>query len=608
MAARCHIRIDNKKVRAIVDSGAATNIITNALRRQLGLKIENPSNTTFTMANGNRTPSLGKTRVELDIEDEIIPIIAQVIDSKEEDLILGNEFFAKTKGRIDFGTNTLTLRHRNKKIEVTLQYMKEREPEYEPEEEQEMFTFTEGTSPIYTIEEREAEIKKTLVTGEMNDEQKKELIEIIRENQKLCALSGEPLGKTSMVKHEVNTGDTEPINQRYYRVTDDKRKIIKDEVDKMLKDGVIRESKSAWASPVVLVTKKSGKPRFCIDYRKLNAHTITDAHPLPRIDELLEKFRKGKWFTSMDLAAGYWQVEMDEKDREKTAFTCHYGLYEFNVMPFGLKNAPPTFQRLMNKVFKDYLDDFVIVYIDDILIYSKTYEEHLKHIRMVFDKLKEANLAIKLKKCKFCVPNIEFLGHVVGRDGLKPDPNKIKKMKELKAPTDLTSLRAALGLFSYYRKFVKHFSKTAGPMTELMKKDKKFIWSDECKEAFETLKKKLTEAPVLGYPDYEQEFILFTDASGKGLGAVLAQKQDGKEIVIAYASRSLNAAEQNYPITEQECLAVKWAIDYFHKYLLMKHFTVVTDHSALKTLMSTQEPKARRARWIMELQQYDFTI
>src|SRR6266542_3399266 len=195
--------------------------------------------------------------------------------------------------------------------------------------------------------------------------------------------------------------------------------------------------------------------------------TTTDAHTLPRIDKLLEKYRKRKWFTSIDLASEYWQVKIDPKDKLKTAFTCYLGLYEFNVMLFGLKNAPLTFQRLINKVLREYIDEFVIVYIDDLLIYSKTFEEHLEHIRKVFEKLREANLMVKLKKCKFCMPNVEFLGHIIGKDELQPDPSKIEKIEQFKPPKDLRTLREALELFSYYREFVKNFSTIAKPMTEL---------------------------------------------------------------------------------------------------------------------------------------------
>ena len=377
----------------------------------------------------------------------------------------------------------------------------------------------------------------------------------------------------------------------------------------MEKDGIIRKSHSPWSSPVVIVGKKDGSKRFCVDYRKINAITTTDSHPLPRIEELLEQFRTSRWFSTMDLASGYWQIEMKEEDKQKTAFTCCYGLYEFNVMPFGLKNAPPTFQRLMIELFRKQLDEFVVVYIDDILVYSKTFEDHMKHLKIVFGILQKANLMIKLKKCKFCEQNIEFLGHIVGKDGLKPEPGKIDKVKELKAPTNVKGVRSILGLYSYYRKFIKNFSKIAKPLNQLLKKDEKFQWTEEHQKAFEILKQKLIEYPILQYPNFEKEFILITDASGIGLGAILSQlNKDGKEIVIAYASRSLRGAEVNYPITELECLAVFWAIQYFHKYLIQRKFTVITDHAALKTFNTDQTPKGRRARWMHKLQQYDYEI
>ncbi|CAB5117026.1 unnamed protein product [Rhizophagus irregularis] len=277
----------------------------------------------------------------------------------------------------------------------------------------------------------------------------------------------------------------------------------------MLKLGKIRESRSPWSSPVTLAGKKSGNYRFCIDYRKLNKVTITDAYPLPRIDEQLERISSGKWFTSLDLASGFNQIEMAEEDIEKTAFICSAGLYEYNVMPFGLTNAPASFQRLMDKVLKEYLNEFVIVYIDDIMIYSENFEDHLKHIKLVLEKLKEASLILKLKKCIFGKTEIEFLEHVVGKNGLKPSPGKVEKIQKLTAPINIKGVR------------------------------------------------KLTEEPVLRQPDWLRKFILITDASGIGLGAVLAQKDDkGQEYVIEYASKSLNRTEQRWPITEQECYAI----------------------------------------------------
>ncbi|CAB5101095.1 unnamed protein product [Rhizophagus irregularis] len=282
-----------------------------------------------------------------------------------------------------------------------------------------------------------------------------------------------------------------------------------------------------------------------------------DSFPLPRMDELLDKYRKAKWFSSIDLAAGFNQVEMKEEDKEKTAFVCSKGLFKYNVMPFGLTNAPATFQRLMDEILEEYINDFVVVYIDDIMIYSENLKDHMEHVEKVLKKLQENNLIIKLKKCRFLERNIEFLGHIVGNDGLRPDDKKIEKIKEMKAPTTVKEVRSFLGLCSYYRKFVKNFSKIARPISDLRKKGMPFIWGKEQQEAFEKLKEKLIQYPILRHPDWKKEFLLITDASGKGLGAVLSQKDEKeKEVVIAYASRSLLPAEENYPITELECLGI----------------------------------------------------
>ena len=263
----------------------------------------------------------------------------------------------------------------------------------------------------------------------------------------------------------------------------------------------------------------------------------------------------------------------------------------------------------MNRVLQDFLGDFIAVYLDDIIIYTKgSFEQHMDHLRQVFKALREANLKIKLKKCHFILPNIQFLGHVVGRDGIKPDPEKIDKVKNFPIPTNLTELRSALGLFSYYRKFIKDFSRIAKPMLILLKKDEPFNWTEKQQQAFDRLKEMLVKAPILTYPDFDQPFVIYTDASGIGLGAVLSQIRNKKEHVIAYASRSLNPAEKNYSVTDQECLAVVWAIKHFQHYLGLKPFTVITDHSALKWLKTAKMPKGRRARWIMELQQYTFEV
>ena len=432
------------------------------------------------------------------------------------------------------------------------------------------------------------------------------------------------LGRTNVVKHKIETGDAKPIKQRPYRAVGERKRIIKEEVEKMLKRGVIQKSTSPWASPVVLVPKKNGEIRFCIDYRKLNAITIRDEYPLPRIDDMLDTFTGSKWFSSMDLASGYWQIEMDEKDAQKTAFITSEGLYEWKVMPFGLTNAPPTFQRMMHEVLGDLIYTKAPVYIDDVNTHSKTFEEHIQDLDEVFSRIRKAGLKLRADKCKFCCEEIEFLGYVVGRDGVKTDKKKIEKVKNYPKPITITELKGFLGLASYYRRFIKDFSKIAKPLNDLMKNIKyqegqkkkeqnkrisiKEKWTEKHEESFKMLKEKLCTTPVLMYPDFEREFLLYTDASGYALGAVLSQKDDDrKEHVIYYASKSLTQAEQNYSTTELECYAVVWAVDKFHPYLEGKKFKIITDHYALKWLQ-TSKLKGRRARWMIKLQAYDYEV
>ena len=451
---------------------------------------------------------------------------------------------------------------------------------------------------------------KTFIEESLDSKNKKKVEELLIKYEDVLEYDQEKSNIVPNIKHKIVVNeDQKPILQKRYKETPDKKKFIKEEIQRMFKANRIRESYSPWASPVTLARKKNNNYRFCIDYRKLNSVTKTDAYPLPRIDELLEKYQIAKWFTSMDLASGFHQVEMAEEDKEKTAFVCSEGLYEFNVMPFGLKNAPGTFQRLMDKVLKDYIGEFVEVYVDDIMIYSKNLEDHIMHIEKVLQKLKEYNLVIKLKKCRFCQKKIEFLGHEIGEEGLKPNFKKIETIEKIREPQTVTEVRSFLGLCSYYRRFVKGFSKIAGPLTELTKKNIPFEWTQKCQESFDKLKKILIENPVLSHPDFSKEFILITDASAEGLGAVLAQKNENdKEVVIAYASRRTNNNERNYPITELECLAIIWAVEHFHKFLISTKFRVITDHAALKSLMKDKEPKGRRARWVMKLQQYNFEI
>src|SRR5215471_5792617 len=312
-----------------------------------------------------------------------------------------------------------------------------------------------------------------------------------------------------------------------------------------------------------------------------------DNYPLPRIDEILDSLKGAQWFSTLDLASGYWQIKVKKEHQEKTAFITKYGIYEFKVMPFGLCNAPATFQRTMDKVLGDIKDKFVMVYLDDVIIYSNTFEEHLKYVEEVLKRIRIAGLRLKAEKCKFAAQELQFLGHIVGKEGVNPDPEKVDKIVNYPVPKNIRELRGVLGLFSYYRRFIKDFAKKAEPLYSLLKKDIEYKWTSEQQKVFEELKEKITTAPVVKYPNFDQPFLLYTDALITGLGAVLAQQVDGREHVIAYASRTLTLAERNYGITELECLAIIWAVKYFRQYICGVKFTIITDHAALKWLLNS---------------------
>ena len=436
-----------------------------------------------------------------------------------------------------------------------------------------------------------------------------QLVSLVTEFADLFALDSCELGRTSLVTHRIDTGDSPPIKQPPRRLPFALRHHMCQLTEEMLARGVIAPSSSPWASPVVLVAKRDGSTRFCVDYRRLNAVTKQDVFPLPRIDDSLDLLAGTRYFSSLDLASGYWQVGMDPNSQEKTAFTTHAGLYEFTVMPFGLCNAPATFQRLMEGVLVGLAREKCLIYLDDVLVIGQTFSEHLSNLREVFNRLTTAGLKLKPAKCRLGREEVAFLGYVVSADGISADPGKVRAVTDFPTPRDLKSLRAFLGLTSYYRRFTPRYSAIAHPLYHLTRKDVPFEWTSDCHIAFTRLKSTLTEAPVLAYPQFGHPFLLETDASGLGLGAVLSQKQmDGTTRPIAYASRTLQPHESNYGISELEALGVVWAVKHFRHYIYGHQCTVYTDHEALKSLLNTPQPSGKLARWGMALQELDLDI
>jgi hypothetical protein len=379
---------------------------------------------------------------------------------------------------------------------------------------------------------------------------------------------------------------------------------LKKQLADMLSKGLIRPSASPWGSPVLFVDKRDGTIRLCVDYRKLNEVTIKNKYPLPKIEDLFDQLNGAKVFSKIDLRTGYRQLKVRESDIPKTAFTTRYGLFEYTVMSFGLTNAPAYFMNLMNKVFMKFLDKFVVVFIDDILVYSKTEEEHAEHLRLVLGTLREHQLYAKFSKCEFWLKEVGFLGHVLSAGGVSVDPSKITSIMERKAPTNPTKVRAFLGLAGYYRKFVEGFSSIAHPLTQLLKKDKKFEWTKKCEQSFQELKKRLMSAPILTMPDITKSFDIYCNASKLGLGSVLMK--DGK--VIAYLSRQLRPHELNYPTHDLELVAVIHALKTWRHYLMGNHCEIYTDHKSLKYIFSQKELNMRQRRWIELIKDYDLGI
>ncbi|WVZ75698.1 LOW QUALITY PROTEIN: hypothetical protein U9M48_023733 [Paspalum notatum var. saurae] len=397
---------------------------------------------------------------------------------------------------------------------------------------------------------------------------------------------------------------TAPIAKRQYRVAPKEQGLIKENIDELLGKGFIRPSSSPWAFPVLFVDKKDGTRRMCVDYRALNDVTIKNKYPLPRIDDLFDQLQGACVFSKIDLRSGYHQLKIRPSDIPKTAFITRFGLYEYTVMSFGLTNASAYFMNLMNKVFMEYLDKFVVVFIDDILIYSKTEEEHEEHLRLVLQKLRDHKLYAKLSKCEFWLDQVPFLGHIVSKGGIMVDPSKISSVMDWKVPEVVREVRGFLGLAGYYRRFIESFSRIAKPMTSLLEKGVPFNWTKERQAAFDELKKRLTTAPVLTLPDLTKSFTVYCDASKEGLGCVLMQ--EGK--VIAYASRQLRKHEVNYPTHDLELAAVVHALKIWRHYLFGNKCEIYTDHKSLKYIFTQNELNMRQRRWLELIKDYDLEI
>ncbi len=460
---------------------------------------------------------------------------------------------------------------------------------------------------------------------------KDRLSQKLSERSNVFSLHEWDVGSAKGVEHHIHLSDNTPFRERSRRLAPADIEDIRRHLHELLATGIIKESRSPYASPIVVARKKNGTVRMCIDYRTLNSRTIPDQYTVPRIDEALDCLTGSRWFSVLDLRSGYYQIKMADEDKDKTTFICLLGFYQFERMPQGISGAPATFQRLMENAVGDMNLLEVLVYLDDLIVFGKTLEEHEERLLKVLDRLEESGLKVSLDKCQFCQPRVKYVGHIISEKGIATVPAKIEAVTHWKQPTDLKSLRSFLGFCGYYRRFIANYTAIVRPLTELTKgyqptqhgkkpvKNKGIYfkeseafgdrWTTECIEAFQKIIQCLTNAPVLAFADPTKPYILHVDASQNGLGAVLNQENPEGLRPVAFASRKLKASEQRYPVHQLEFLALKWAVvDKFHDYLYGARFTVKTDNNPLTYILTTAKLNAAGHRWLAALSTYNFNV
>ncbi len=597
------IVLRNRFFQAIVDTGSTLSLIQESCWKQLHHQEQWKSSKgqTFMLANGQMQTAIGMSECECDLQGKQLKLTLYVM--KDSDLtvpiILGMDFLIASGIVLDFKNTQYSFPSND---EDSVEIFPLLFPESSPPPSVQFYL----ALPIPNIsEELSQSIRQLTMSTESTDQFKPQLENLMRDWPSVCT---HEIGHSKIVSHRIITTDEVPVRKRAYRVSLDKQRFINKEIQELLDKNIIRPSVSPWASPVVVVPKKDGGSRLCVDYRGLNAKTHLDGYPMPQIQEILKSLHGASIFSTLDLKSGYWQVEMEPESISKTAFVTSAGQFEFMRLPFGLKNAAASFQRLMEYVLKDIKEKCCFVYIDDIVVYSKNEEEHLQHLRQVFNCLHQAGLTLNLKKCNLVQRSITFLGHVVSGEGVKTDPAKIAAICGFPVSQALKEVQRFLGLAGWYHRFIPNFSEIAAPLHALKKKQSIWTWTKACQDAFERIKSDLIKAPVLTPPDFNRSFKVQTDASDIGLGAVLTQELDGEEHVIAYASRLLRGAECSYSVSEKECLVVVWAIEKWRPYLESRPFEVITDHAALTWVFQHPKPSSRLTRWTIRLQGYEFSV
>ena len=588
----------------LIDSGADISVISYKAVKKYNIPFGN-TDILLRMANDQNTKPIG-------ITDEVILLVHGVACSMRLVILEREEFHVLLGTDWQYETNA-TVNIRNKLLIFGTKAIQLSETSIENGGDDlldiqcALTTLNEETD----VEEEHWVPEKLQIpyVENLNSDENNKFKALLTENIKVFAQSLDDLKEPCKFGSlSIKVTCDKPIFTPPYRRSEKEKELIDEEINRLLKAKIIRPSKSPWSAPVILVPKKDGSSRLCIDYRKLNKVTVKYPLPMPRIDDILDKLKGVKIFTIIDLKSGYYQLRISEDSIEYAAFSTHSGHFESDRAQMGLANAPAEFVDCVNLIFQPY-KSFVITYFDDIIICSESIEQHFHHLSVVFAALIEANLKINAKKCQWFKKEVKVLGHVVKENEIKMDQDKIKAIQEWKIPKNIKQLQQFIGLCSYYRRFIKGFASIAAPLYALFKKEKHWKWSDDCQKSFDLLKEKLTSYPVLRQPDFSKPFYIYTDASGVALGAVLSQKdENNKEYVCYYWSWILKGAELHYTISEKECFAIIKAIKFFRIYIFGVKFYVITDHAALVWLMSIKDPVGKLARWAIYLQAHNFEI
>ena len=564
---------DNQlKVCCLIDTGSSVTLMRENVYRYLCGKLKRPvflqPAKQLCTVTGNAIKVIGKTELKF---DKCEPVEVIIVKDIIVDCILGIDFLSKARATLSIGERSVQL-----------------------------------FGSHFKCDQRQ---KHRHLTAVVDSTGYPVVDEVLEENQHMFSTDEDKLGECMVEPCLIDTGDAMPIKQRPRRLPLSKRHLVEEQIKEMEEAGVIRPSSSPWASPIVLVPKKDGTTRFCIDFRAINSVTITDAYALPSIQEIFDSMDGSAIYSTLDLTSGYWQIPMEDSSIQKTAFCTHNGNWEFTRMPFGLKNAPALFQRTMNRVLTGLIGKICFVYLDDIVIFSKSPEEHARHLAMIFTRLQDANLKLKRKKCFFGLGKIELLGYTISGSGIAPQESKVSAIKQLPTPTTKTEVRSFLGMCNYYRRCIPNYAQISRPIQDLTSPKINFKWTEECGQSFDQLKKVLTSDKVMAYPKIGRPYKLYTDACDYAVGAILVQEdEEGIERPIHYVSHQLDHTQRKWATIEKEAYAVVYALQKLRPYLWGAEFVILTDHKPLKSLFLQEVKNTKIQRWAVLIAEFGAPI